>query len=304
MTDEKKAQLIREQKKYESFAIVVDKDLAIFYCCILFDIPYYHDIEARNWLEYRNLIEPSLIEKQSCFLDGETNAKDIVDRRRSDMERWLSQWGRGGETGYSEEDYIRLDDLFDKYSERLRKAGGYDAQQEDTLRSCCIMRLRSDKALAKGDKDGVDIASKLNKMIQDNLSSENLRKRDEKPVDDLRVDTIVDTLEKAGMLKKGKILALPDLQESLLRRLGALGGQPSHIFPYTLDAADQMIMAISNTIRDNDGMPEIAELPNNARLDKKSNVFAEFAVDPNEDEIQVYRELGLTREERSSEHGR
>ena len=155
------------------------------------------------------------------------------------------------------------------------------------------MRLKADQALSLGTKEGVDIASKLNKMIQDNLASENLRKRDEKPVEELRIDSIVDSLEKAGFLKKGKILPLAEVQRVLLERAGILGGNPSHVYPYTLDAADQMLQAIINTMRTNDGQPVITRLPDNMRLD--ANVSSEFAQEPNADEKEAYEKMGLVR---------
>lgn len=152
------------------------------------------------------------------------------------------------------------------------------------------MSLDMEKCLAEG---AYDKAQKLNKMIQDNLASENLRRKDEKPVEEVRIDSIVDSLEKAGLVKSGKILALPDLQKKLLERLGALGGKPSHKYPYTLDAADQMIQIIINTARMNDGEPEITDFSDNMTLDE--NVAPEFTSMPNADENTAYEAMGLMR---------
>lgn len=272
---------------------------AYFYTCIIGDIPYVEaalpeEGEPDGWNAYIANLSRFMdweAEKKG-FLDGTTDISSVLKNSTDQMEKWMNTWGEG----LSVQDYQRLDSLFDTYAARLQRAGGMDAQQEDTLRVCSRMRFEADKALSAGGKDNIDIAAKLNKMIQDNLSAENLRKKDEKPVEDLRIDTIVDKLEKAGFLRKGKILSLPELQKQLLIRLGALGGNPSHKYPYTLDAADQMIHIIINTMRANDGMPEMTEFTDNTRLDE--NVAPEFAESPNEDELKAYEALEFERQPR------
>lgn len=200
-------------------------------------------------------------------------------------------WGVGDEEHpYTARDYTRLDDIFTAYTARLVSGGGYDEQQEDTLRLCSVLKLKMEKSLAKND---IDTAQKLQRMIQINLESESLRKKDEKPLEDLRIDSIVDALEKAGLLQDGKILPLPDLQKALLERLGALGGKPSHKFPYTLDAADQMIQIVINTMRANDGLPEYTDFTDNMTFDE--NVGCEFADEPNQDELAAYEGMELVR---------
>ena len=283
-------------KQFSVLAETVNPMLALFYICAANNIPFYlkkaQELDKVTIMGYINKLLQNKIElgkNGETFEDGETDIEALVDFLATGEDRWQRDWG----TGYTPEEYKRLDEIFDTYSARLVSAGGYDVQQEDTLRVCAKMRLKADQALSLGTKEGVDIAAKLNKMIQDNLASENLRKRDEKPVEELRIDSIVDSLEKAGFLKKGKILPLADVQRVLLERAGQLGGKPSHVYPYTLDAADQMLQAIINTMRVNDGQPIITQLPDNMRLD--ANVASEFAEKPNADEIEAYSKMGLVR---------
>lgn len=312
---------MEQQARFDVLAEETSESLAYFYCCISFDVPFDMDAIPRDesrdrWLAYVDNLRIKKLDvgpagERLGFLDGltdivgifGTNLKDgefskavsaerSARRKKPGTERQRKTWG-SGEIGkqYSTEDYNRLDELFATYSARLVSAGGYDTQQEYILRLCSRMSLDMEKMLANGM---IDKAQKLNKMIQDNLASENLRKKDEKPVEELRIDSIVDALEKAGMLKDGKILTLPELQKKLLERLGALGGKPSHKYPYTLDAADQMIHIIVNTMRANDGLPEMTEFPDNTTFDE--NVAPEFADHPNSEEEKAYEGLELVRQ--------
>lgn len=272
--------------------------VALFCICAASNVPYYQDIECETWKEYKaSALERGAKGRKryvAGFTDGLTDIAAVLDDDNDGMDEWRSVWGSGDTRNpYTIQDYKRLDKLFETYSARLVSAGGYDAQQEYILRSTCQDQLLAEKCRAKGTKEGIDMYAKLTKTIQENLSAENLRKKDEKPIETLRIDTLIDNLEKAGLVKEGKILALPDLQEQLLRRLGALGGEPSHKFPYTFDAADQMILAIRNCMAANSDMPEIDELPDNMRFDE--NVAYEFAELPNEAEELTYEKLGLNR---------
>ena len=287
---EKEKNYSKAEERLKALSQEIGHGLAMYCVCASSNKPYVPHLITETWEEYVEALNEAPDYKGKGFIDGETDIRAVINNETEDTQKWEKTWG----AGFTINEYKRLDSLFATYSERLIKAGGMDAKQEDTLRVCTKMRLESDKALQKGGKDNIDIAYKLNKMIQENLSEENLRKKDEKPIEEIRIDTIVDALEKAGMAKEGKILDLPQLQEQLLRRLGALGGKPSHKYPYTLDAADQMIHIIANTMYSNDSLPEITDLPDNMRFDE--NVSCEFASEPNADEEEAYRELGLMRE--------
>lgn len=313
------SELKKQQEWYTSITEETSESLAYFYCCIKYDVPFDMNAVPRDepkekWIAYRDNLRIKRLDARKGvplgFLDGLTDITSIFgerlsagefsraignERSRRDIQPGTraqrATWGTGGsKKPYTTEDYKRLDEVFNIYSSRLVSAGGYDAQQEHILRSCCRMSLDMEKCLAEG---AYDKAQKLNKMIQDNLASENLRRKDEKPVEEVRIDSIVDALEKAGLVKQGKILALPDLQKKLLERLGTLGGKPSHKYPYTLDAADQMLQIIINTARANDGEAEITDFSDNMTFDE--NVAQEFAPEPNADENIAYENMGLVR---------
>lgn len=275
-----------EEKRFLELVQIVGKQQALFCCCAIYDVPYDDEIEAETWEEYNRL----LLKKKGeagTFKDGITDIMEIARRVEPDEERWLAEWGIGDEEKpYTEDDYIRLDELYATYTSRLRGSGGMDEWQEDTLRTCSKMRLTADKALAKGDKDSISIASTLNKMIQENLSSEQLRKKDAKPVEQARIDGIVEALaRKTGC---GIDLSMENAVAICSKWLA------SHHYPMTRDAADHMLLAIINCTRSNNDMPEIDELPETAKFDKKFSTM--FADEPNENEDEAFDYLNLPRE--------
>ena len=132
------------------------------------------------------------------------------------------------------------------------------------------------------------IYTKLNKTIQDNLSSENLRRKDAKPIETARADGIIDALQKkygVGM-ELNRDQACEVFYKWLRERQ----------YPETLDAAQQAIMAIINTTRANNDLPELPEMP--AEVKALESYESEFAVIPNEMEEDAYQYLGLTRKDR------
>ena len=85
-------------------------------------------------------------------------------------------------------------------------------------------------------------------------------------------------------MKNGKLLSY----EKLLDKLR--GDTPK--YPYTKDAADQMLLYIINTSRANDGMPEFSILPDEYRLEDE---HGEFAKTPSDKEKEAYEKLGIIR---------
>lgn len=273
-----------QEKRFRELSAVVGETIAAFIFCGFFDIPFDINIQAHTWTDY---MQQAAGLDTKGFINGITDITVAAEAELSDEERWEAEWGIGDEANpYSEKDYRRLDELFRTFSSRLRGAGGMDALQEDTLRNCSKMRLAADKALAKGGKDNISIASTLSKMIQDNLSAEQLRKKDAKPVEQARIDGIVEAIAKKW--GKGIELSYEDAVAICSQWLA------EHKYPITTDAADHMLLSIINCTRGNNDMPEMDELPQSMKFDRRYST--QFAEEPNEIESEVFKYLNLARE--------
>lgn len=305
------AELTVQQERYDAIARATSDSLALFYCCIAFDRPF--DMLAvpkepdvgEKWIAYLDNLRLKKLDMRRGeplgFLDGLTDITKIfgeglsageftkaVGNEKSARNRKVGtaqqrkNWGENSaKNPYTSEDYDELDRIYEALSSDLMAAGGVSVKQEFILRDCAKMTLDRDKMRAIGQYDK---AAKLNKMVQDNLSSEGLRKRDAKPIDDLRIDGIVDRLEKAGLLKNGKQCSPDEMFEILFHR------RPK--YSYTKDAAEQILLYMANTTRVNDGLSELPTLPPDMRL---RDDLGEFAEEPDEQEKETYKELGIVK---------
>lgn len=266
--------------RYNQLVEIIGKEMALFCLCAVVNVEYIPDMEYVSFSDYKEQL------KGRRFRDGITKPKaEPVDGIKM-KEVWRKRWGIGNEDKpYTVEDYQTLDDTFETYASRLKRAGGMDALQEDTLRVCSRMRLEADKALAKGGKDNIGIASTLNKLIQDNLSSEQLRKKDAKPIETTRVDGIVEAITK----KYGVSIEMTTEEaiEVCSRWL------VEHHYPITMDAAEHILLSIINCTRSNNDLPEYAELPEIYKFTDAMQY--EFASSPNEEEKEAYEYLGIQR---------
>lgn len=305
------AELTAQQERYDAIARATSDSLALFYCCIEFDRPF--DMLAvpkepdvgEKWIAYLDNLRLKKLDVRRGeplgFLDGLTDITKIfgeglsageftkaVGNEKSARNRKVGtaqqrkNWGENSaKNPYTSEDYDELDRIYEALASDLMAAGGVSVKQEFILRDCAKMTLDRDKMRAIGQYDK---AAKLNKMVQDNLSSEGLRKRDAKPIDDLRIDGIVDRLEKAGLLKNGKQCSPDEMFEILFHR------RPK--YSYTKDAAEQILLYMANTTRVNDGLSELPTLPPDMRL---RDDLVEFAEEPDEQEKESYKELGIVK---------
>lgn len=307
-TRDEREKLEEQQDRFDVFELTFGENLAYFYCCIQFDKPF--DITAipvdepkYRWLAYLENLQEKRLDKDKYgtvfgFLDGLTDIEKIFgdisagefqkavwadkSAQKAGSERQRKVWGTGETVRpYSNEDYNELDRIYTILSADLENAGGVSAKQEMILRRCSARTLDMTRAEARGDYDK---AAKISKLIDSDLASENLRKKDAKPVEDFRVDSWADSLEKAGLMKKGKRCSPDEMFQILF-------GRPPK-YPYTKDAAEQMILICENRARINDGLPELSMLPDEMRL---HDGLGEFAEEPNAAEIAVYDHLGLVK---------
>lgn len=271
------------KSRFIDLAGIVGGDIALFCLCAVYNLPVDAGQSVPTWDAYIDILRKT--PQTQTFIDGETDVETVAANGASEMDRWLQEWGGGNpDNPYTPTDYKTLDAIFRTYSERLNDAGGMDAQQEDTLRHCSRMALLRDKSIAIGDKESIDIAAKLDKMIQDNLSAENLRKKDAKPIESARVDGIIDAMQK-------KYGAGADMTKDQFLEI-FFKWCHSKRYPETVDAAEHAMLSILNTMRENNDQPDLTELPRAAAFDRYADEFAPL---PNDMEQDAYEYLQLTR---------
>ena len=282
-TKEKKQEKLNnfQNTRYINLTNQIGEEMARFCMCAAFNYAYDPDIDCVSFEDYVDQIG------NKKFRDGKMKLVEQIDITDAEIRHWREVWGIGDKSKpYTIEDFQTLDKTFETYAARLEKSGGMDALQEDTLRSCSKMRLEADKALVKGGKDNVAIASTLNKMIQEQLASEQLRKRDEKPIGIAKLDGIVEAL--ARKYGSGAELTYDEATKICAQWL------VSHKYPHTMDAAEHMLLSIINTTRQNNDMPTIPELPEEAKFPE--SMESEFEEKPNEAEKEAYSYLNLKRD--------
>lgn len=271
-------------QRFEALRSVIGTDAAIYVMCAYLDLPYDQHVSARSWDGYLKSVRAKNAEAR--FRDGETDIRTALEEGMADVERWKRVWGVGDdETPYTPDDYRRLDTIFETLAARLQGSGGYDAQQEFTLRNCSHMALLREKCIRKGDKESVSKAKDLDKMISDNLAAENLRKKDEKPVQTARLDGIVEAIGK----KYGVNLfsTYDQVMEAIVKWINE-----KRRYANSQDAAEQALLAIVNCTRVNSDLPILTEIPSDAYLDQYAGEFDNSAAQ-REREKPVYDYLGV-----------
>ena len=108
-----------------------------------------------------------------------------------------------------------------------------------------------------------------------------------KPIENARVDGIIDAMQRkygiSAEMTKAQFLEV------------FFKWCHSKRYPETVDAAEYAMLAIINTMRANNDLPELPELPKDA---SGMGAYAEeFAAEPNEIEQGVYEYLNLTRKD-------
>ena len=302
-----------QQRYYDAIARVAGETLGLFYCCIAFNVPMNPRAAAEpkkgsvgSWISYLDALSSLGLcggDSPKGFLDGVTDIsstfgiklgkKELIKAAEVESGRGTSaqrnRWGRGNrETPYCEADYDELDRIYKALSGDLVTAGGrLNSKQEFILQNCARWTLEMQKYINAGETTK---AKQLNDMIQTNLASENLRKKDERPLENFRIDDVVAKFQAAGLMKGGMILPVEGVQKALAKYI------TRKKYPYTLDAGDQILLNVINDSRANDGLAEYGALPSRLSLEDTG----EFADNPTDEEKEIFKALGLFRENTGS----
>ena len=277
--------------------------LAFYLACARFDLPLYPLLitdekgtlkdeiqQADNkWFSYLDLLEESgkafIGERTANFQDGETYLLRIFGREMSEKtfgtfvinerkalaskegtEEQRLTWGERDlyqNVPMTTEIYNELDRRYESRMARL-KGITIDEQLVDTQRKLCKMLLAQDHLLSLGDVAAFD---KLQKSIDSIQAAEQLRKKDEKPVEGFKFDSSIKALEDAGLVEDGKFLDFDDTRKVLL---GIAKGTK---YDYPLDMVDQMLFGITNNMRANAGVLMETELSEDLVFDDENGEF-------------------------------
>lgn len=265
------------QIDYDRLSAVIGPDLAMYCVCAVYDIPFDPEGDADSWDEYLST------HNKGTFSEGNTDVNVAILAGMDQQDRWDTIWGEG----YSETDYKQLDDLYRTMTAQLDATGGIDRQQEDAARTCARMALNRNKLILNyKDKDAIQTANTLDKMIRENLKDANMRKADILPSAQQRPDGFVDAMKK----KLG--LSLEMTKDDVMQAF--FNWCQSKHYPETVDAEEHAMMSILRTMQKNDDLPEPQELPSDFDFGPYE---AQFEAEPNQQEKEVYDYLGLARNE-------
>lgn len=305
-----------ESKSFDMLEQQNGAHLALFFNCMKYDVPLFplllpedFDKQSKKWEAYLEILDKNnklyKNDRLSTFEDGETmllrifgkefSEKDFARFVRSERERIERLIGTEKQREFwgerplwqnlpmTNDIYNELDRRFE--AKKVRYKGiTIDEMLVDTLKKLCRLETAQDYLQSIGDASSFD---KVQKSINSINEAEQLRKKDEKPVEALRLDSMVLALENAGLMENGDLLTYDELVDVLRDKF-----VKSKKYNYSLDVADQVILDIMNSMRKNADEPTLINLPEEyAAVDE----YGEFEPNETEQEKEAKRYAGLTK---------
>jgi hypothetical protein len=285
-----------QQKKYTEIKKYVESDMmALYITCMMFDTPCYIELAkemfqdediAEEWMTYLKILKDKQKNKDMLgdfysFSDGDAYMEEVFAEENDEQEA-ENKWGmmfddEGFERKFSQRELQELDNLYREQAAEYK--GAITPRVDMSLREICICRLEWKKRVGMGDSQG---AKRYMDMIKDAMAREGMRAIDSKPLEQMRIDSIIDNLEKKGYVENGKIVGK--------RKLLNLLAKDHPKYHTSLDVVDAIMMQIVNTMRKNNGDAELSELPVEAQVD---DVFGELMPMPTKEEKKNLEETGV-----------
>ena len=303
-----------EQEYYERLAAKEGKSFALFHCCAAFNVPCKpfvfkkadYEQNDKLWIYYLDCLEEQgediKDDKVLTFFDGETSIRRIFGKNvdQQDFITYIitenskkmptleqrQRWGTDRIWEGMEMTAEVYDALDREYESRKNSFAGQTLtlQQENTLRLVAKNMVIYNFCMRHQQ---VGHAEKVLKMDDNALASEQMRKKDEKPIEGYELMSQVVALEKAGVMEDGQFLSIDKLQEVLFNKF--IKGKK---FDYTLDACDAMLERMYSTMRANADAFVPTELPEELEV---GDTWGEFAEEESEDEKAAKKYIGYTK---------
>lgn len=311
-----------ENDFYQRLASIDGDYIALFHACAALDARMYPLVldgkqdtfndDKQGWITYINALSEQNQDTRKGkilgFADGMTSliqcfgnglehkdfaayiakAKAAIDKKPKPMgtDEQRAKFGtlpiyKG--LNFTQELYDELDRLLDI---RVSSYKGQDlsGQQMSTLIKCAKNDAIYDHLMRTGL---AKLATDIQKSTSQLLADENMRPKDKKPVEELRLDALVLALEDAGLMENGDLLTYDELIEVMRDKF-----IKSPKYNYSLDVADQMILDVINSMRQNADLPTIQDLPEEfAPVDE----YGEFTPEETEREKENKKYLGITK---------
>ncbi len=305
-----------ENDYFEEIEKINGPSVALFICCASFRVPCYPLIlensffcSENKWTEYIKLLVQSekLCDQNGTvlnFFDGENYMKRVFGKEFSETdfgkfvyyektridalpgsEEQRKKWGveplcKG--VAMSGEIYNELDRQYTIWINRY-KGQTITPQLENTIITVCKRNMISDILVQNGNYAA---AQKVQKMVDDLMASEQMRKKDEKPMENYRIDAQINALEKKGLLEEGHFLNFEDTVKALTENF-----VKTKKYDYTIDVADQMLLDFYNNMRANANLMTSHNLPDDLFTD---DIYKEFSETESDEEKKRKLYAGCT----------
>lgn len=302
-----------ETKRFKQIEEANGTSIALFLMCGMVNLPLepmilpykFAEKEGNKWEVYCNLLkEKGKLEKNGKlrgFTNGVCDIREIFGSKMSytdfsayveaqqeliteqeGTEEQREQWGTRPlwqNLDLTTDLYNELDRRFEAKISRY-KGINIDEVLSDTLKKLCRLELVQEYLISIGDVTSFD---KIQKSIDSIQAAEQLRKKDEKPIENFKIDAQIKALEDAGLVEEGKFFDFDTTRKKLLNLT------KSTKYNYPLDMVDQMIFGIKNNMMANANALMSTELSPDLVFEDTNN---EFEKEENKDYLEKSKFVG------------
>lgn len=188
-------------------------------------------------------------------------------------EKMREKWG--GDV--PETDWVELEKKYETESHEFK--GNITPRIEKNLIALSKLDVDFDRAMANKD---FDTANRITDIIKKTRDMESMRASDEKPAEEMRVDAIVDALERRGAMTDGTLCD----RETLLKWIA----ESTHThYNASLDIIDAVMLVSENARRRTEGEQMLTSVPKYMQVEDQYNEL-ESHMTPQE--VEIMKGLG------------